>query len=67
MIKNGGLFLLTTRLTLMDQFEKRVKSRFQGTKICLFRPEKADVYLKIIGKRIDTVTNFKILDDIKYE
>lgn len=33
-----GLFLLTNKLMLTDLFEKRVKSRFQGTKICLFRP-----------------------------
>ncbi len=36
--ERGGLVILTRNLMLIDRFEKRVRSRFQGNRLTIFRP-----------------------------
>ncbi len=52
MQKRAGLLLLTRNLMLLDRFEKRVRSRFNGNKLCIFRPDDPLIYVKILTKRI---------------
>lgn len=59
MQQRAGLVLITRDLRITDKFEKRIKSRFCGNRLCIFRPEKSDIYIKIITKRIDAVINDK--------
>lgn len=46
-------------LKITDKFEKRVKSRFCGTRICIFRSENVDDYINIFTKRIERVIKDK--------
>jgi hypothetical protein len=50
--KRAGLVILSRQLMLIEKFEKRIRSRFEGHRFCLYRPEESDIFIKIVSKRI---------------